>query len=56
MMDKCGGNCKYCGEVIKDSLHWCNNNKSIFKACSETATGCEEFEYKKARDENADND
>lgn len=51
MMDKCCGNCKYCGEVIKDNLHSCNNNKSIFKACLETATGCVKFEPKKVRSE-----
>lgn len=44
MTDKYCGNCKYCGEVLKDNLHSCNNNKSIFKACLETATGCEKFE------------
>ena len=44
LMDKHCGNCKYCGEVLKDNLHSCNNNKSIFKACLETATGCEKFE------------
>lgn len=40
------GNCKYFGEVLKenDTPHSCNNNKSIFKACLETATGCEKFE------------
>lgn len=43
-MDKYCGNCKYCGEVLKDDLHSCNNIKSIFKVCSETATGCEKFE------------
>ena len=42
--DKHCGNCKYCGEVLKDNLHSCNNDKSIFKACLETATGCERFE------------
>ena len=44
MMDKHCGNCKYCGEVLKDNLHSYNNDKSIFKACLETATGCEKFE------------
>lgn len=37
-------NCKYFGEILKDNIHSCNNNKSIFKACLETATGCEKFE------------
>ena len=50
MMDKCCGNCKYCGEVLKDNLHSCNNNKSIFKACLETATGCEKFEPQESED------
>lgn len=44
MTDKHCGNCKYCGEVLKDNLHSCNNSKSIFNACLETATGCEKFE------------
>ena len=44
MTDKHCGNCIYCGEVLKDNLHSCNNDKSIFKACLETATGCEKFE------------
>ena len=44
MMDKHCGNCIYCGEVLKDNLHSCNNDKSIFKACLESATGCENFE------------
>ena len=43
-MDKHCGNCIYCGEVLKDNLHSCNNDKSIFKACLDTATGCEKFE------------
>lgn len=38
------GNCKYFGEVLNDNMHSCNNDKSIFKACLETATGCEKFE------------
>lgn len=42
--------CKYCGEVLKDNLHNCNNNKSIFKTCLETATGCEKFEPQESED------
>ena len=41
--------CKYCGEVLKDNLHSCNNDKSIFKTCLETATSCEKFEPKTGR-------
>lgn len=40
---KCG-NCKYYGEHLKDDLHHCNNDKSIYKACYEMATGCNKFE------------
>ena len=50
MMDNHCGNCKYCGEVLKDNLHSCNNNKSIFKVCLETATGCEKFEPQERSD------
>ena len=51
-MDKHCGNCIYCGEVLKGNLHSCNNNQSIFKACLETATGCEKFEpQKRSEDE-----
>lgn len=42
--------CKYCGEVLKDNFHSCNNDKSIFKACLETATGCEKFEPQERSD------
>ena len=49
-MDKYCGNCKYCGEVLKDDLHSCNNIKSIFKVCSETATGCEKFNPQESED------
>lgn len=44
MTDKHCGNCKYCGELLKDNLHSCNNDKSIFKTCLETATGCRGYE------------
>ena len=44
------GNCKYFGEVLNDTMHSCNNNKSMFKACLETATGCEKFEPQERRD------
>lgn len=50
MTDKHCGACKYCGEVLKDNLHSCNNDKSIFKACLETATGCEKFEPQKSEE------
>lgn len=48
MMDKQCGNCKYYGEHLKDNLHRCNNDKSIFKACFEMATGCEKFEQQES--------
>lgn len=52
MTDKHCSACKYCGEVLlKDNLHSCNNDKSIFKACLETATGCEKFEPQEAESE-----
>ena len=51
MTDKYCGNCKYCGEVLKDDLHSCNNNKSIFKACLETATGCAKFEPQESEEQ-----
>lgn len=51
MTGKHCGNCKYCGEVLKDNLHSCNNNKSIFKVCLETATGCEKFEPQKSEEQ-----
>lgn len=43
------GNCKYFGEktgqVINDKdLHRCHNDKSIFKGCLSSATGCNKFE------------
>ena len=43
-MNKHCGNCKYCGEVLEDDFHSCNNDKSMFKACLATATGCDKFE------------
>ena len=46
MADRHCGNCKYCGELLSDGFHSCNNDKSIFKACLETATGCKEFELR----------
>lgn len=49
-MDRHCGDCKYCGELLKDNLHSCNNDKSIFKACLETATGCEKFEPQESED------
>ena len=52
MMDKHCGNCKYCGEVLKDNLHSYNNNKSIFKVCLETATGCEKIEPQESEEVN----
>ena len=51
MTDKHCGNCKYCGEVLKDNFHSCNNNKSIFKACLETATGCGKFEPQESEEQ-----
>ncbi len=50
MMGKHCGNCKYCGEVLKDNLHSCNNEKSIIRGCLETATGCEKFEPRESED------
>lgn len=55
MIDKRCGNCKYIGakageyidlrgEPMMQSLHFCENEKSIFKSCLETATGCMKFE------------
>ena len=52
MIDRRCGNCKYIGaETGEDidllgemqKLHFCENNKSIFKVCIKTATGCNEF-------------
>ena len=56
MKGKYCGNCKYYGEVLnEDNLHSCNNNKSIFKVCLETATGCEKFEPQERSENEADN-
>ena len=44
------GDCKYFGAELVDrkikgkSMHICNSDKSIFKECMETATGCNKFE------------
>lgn len=45
-MEKRCGNCISYGAELsnKDNTHICYNNKSIFKACLETATACEKFE------------
>ena len=44
MKEKHCGKCKYFGELLTENLHRCNNDKSIFKACLETATACLEYE------------
>lgn len=54
-MDKYCGNCKYFGAVVnkaivKDDIHICNNNESMFMACLETATGCDKFEPQESED------
>jgi hypothetical protein len=52
MIDRRCGNCKYIGAETGEkidlrgemqSLHFCENDKSVFKACIKTATGCREF-------------
>lgn len=52
MIDRRCGNCKYIGAKTGEdldihgkmqSLHFCENNKSIFDACIKTAPGCDEF-------------
>ena len=43
------GDCKYFGEktgqvINNKDLHRCHNDKSIFKGCLSSATGCNKFE------------
>lgn len=43
------GDCKYIGAdtgecIGEQPLHFCENGKSIFKVCLETASSCECFE------------
>ena len=49
------GECKYFGEetgqvINGKDLHRCHNEKSIFKGCLETATGCVKFEPQESED------
>lgn len=44
IIDEFCGDCKYCGGLLKNNLHSCNNDKSLFKACLEDSIGCQEFE------------
>lgn len=60
MIDRQCGNCKYFGAEtgedldirgeIMQFLHFCENDKSIFKTCLETATGCNKFEPRESEE------
>lgn len=48
-MNRHCGKCKYFGEetvqvINGKDLHRCHNEKSIFKGCLSSATGCNKFE------------
>ena len=48
MNEKPCGKCRYFGEPLgtfheTKEFHRCHNEKSIFKACLATATGCEKY-------------
>lgn len=56
MNEKTCGKCRYFGEPLGTfhetrEFHRCNCEKSIFKECLATATGCEKYERKRRRGE-----
>lgn len=60
MIDRRCGNCKYIGAETGKTLyirgelqpaHFCENEKSIFKNCLETATGCMKFKPREEGEE-----
>lgn len=45
--DKHCGDCKYFGpQMERENFHICQNDKSIYKVCLPTATGCSEHAVK----------
>lgn len=55
MNEKTCGKCRYFGEPLgtfheTKEFHRCHNEKSIFKACLSTATGCEKYERKEGEE------
>lgn len=50
MGDRHCGECKYFGAPIRDEMHICENDRSIYKAARAIATGCSKFEISDCED------